>query len=339
MLLNAPQAAIAYRTACERGFAILAVNADSPAAIVDALEAARSVDAPVIVETSLWQLKGRSFGQGDPALGMARYLADCALLAQDPRYADVPLIFHTDHIKGPVTLPLLKQAVAGFPLNEARLRPSSISLDSSEMTEAENIGAIAAIAAEASRLDLPVTLEMEAGVDDGITPLEVTERLIRGVEGPHPGRLALYAPGAGTRHGYSAEGFPGFNPASIRAHADRAATICGRPIGIALHGSSGLSDDQLRAAVAAGVAKVNWSSDSLHLRAQAARRYWVEAEARLARDHREFKATAMDTGVQDAVATTYVPAVAERMRVLGGVNRGAILRQALGPAHSVGASA
>lgn len=339
MLLNAPQAAVAYRTARERGFAILAVNADSPAAIIDALEAARSVDAPVIVETSLWQLKGRSFGNGDAALGMARYLADCALLAEDARYADVPLIFHTDHIKGAVTLPLLKQAVAGFPLHEARLRPSSISLDSSEMTEAENIAAIGAIAAEAARLDLPVTLEMEAGIDDGITPLEVTERLIGGVEGPHPGRLALYAPGAGTRHGYSAEGFPGFDPTSIRAHADCAAAICGRPIGIALHGSSGLSDDQLRAAVAAGVAKVNWSSDSLNLRAQAARRYWIEAESRLARDHRDFKATAMDTAVQDAVATTYVPAIAERMRVLGSAGMGAVLRQAIGSARSLGAQA
>src|SRR6185369_6679997 len=49
-----------------------AVNADSHAAITDCLEAARECGAPIIIETSLWQLTGRSFGGGDAILGLAR---------------------------------------------------------------------------------------------------------------------------------------------------------------------------------------------------------------------------------------------------------------------------
>jgi fructose/tagatose bisphosphate aldolase len=329
MLLDARQAAMTYRLAREQQFALLAINADSPAAIVDCLEAAKRCDAPVIIETSLWQLQGRSFGAGNAALGMARYLADVTLLAEAPAYRDVPVIFHTDHIKGPETIPLLTQAIAGFPLGSARLTPSSVSLDSSAMSEDENIATLCRLCREADALRATLTLEMEAGVDDGITDHATTERLLRGIEEPHPGRLALYAPGAGTRHGYSADGFPGFQPSSIAAHAQLAERICGRPIGIALHGSSGLSDQQLRDGVAAGVCKVNWSSDSLHLRSQAAHRYWHEATPKLARDHAEFKITAMDTGMQDAIAASYIDAVVARMTVLGGVGEGARVRKAI----------
>ena len=62
MLLSPTQSRAALRCALEHQFAILAVNADSPAAITDCLEAARECDAPIIIETSLWQLTGRSFG-------------------------------------------------------------------------------------------------------------------------------------------------------------------------------------------------------------------------------------------------------------------------------------
>lgn len=337
MLLDALQSRILLRTAAERRFAILAINADSPACLYDCLSAAKQCDAPVLIETSLWQLKGHSFGAGDAARGMTRYLAELAVLCDSEEFRQVPVAYHTDHIKGPETLPLLCAAIAGFPLrfggNEVRLRPSTISVDSSELDEDANIALLCRLAREADSLRVPVTLEMEAGVDDGVTPVDVTERLVGGVERANPGHLFLFAPGVGTRHGFSEDGYPGFSPAAVAEHAAAATRICGRPIGIALHGSSGLSDQQLAQAVAAGVTKINWSSDSLHLRSQAAAAYWRDAGARLERTHRDFKATAMDDGVQRSIAASYIPTVVARMGVLGGHGAAAVVREAVAGAR------
>ena len=55
MLLAPEQTKELYRHAVENRYAILAVNADSHAAVTDVLVAAKELDAPVIIETSLWQ--------------------------------------------------------------------------------------------------------------------------------------------------------------------------------------------------------------------------------------------------------------------------------------------
>lgn len=322
MLLDALQARALFRCALENHFAILAVNADSPAAITDCLEAARECAAPILIETSLWQLTGRSFGNGDAALGLARYLADLTVLAASERYRAVPVVFHTDHIKGPLTLPLLTEAIRGLPFGEsgARLRPSTISLDSSELTEPENIAHIAALCAAARDANVPVTLEMEAGVDNGVSPLDVADRLLGEVEAAHPGNIHLWAPGVGTQHGFSENGYS-FSPDAVARHRERATQICGRPIGLALHGSSGLPESALREGVAAGVVKVNWSSESLLIRSQAAREFYAAHTADLEKSHPRWKATAMDHGVQSYIAARYVPKVAERIRILRGESK------------------
>jgi tagatose 1,6-diphosphate aldolase GatY/KbaY len=312
MLLNPHQARGLLESAVERKFAILAVNADSHAAVTDCLEAARECDAPIIIETSLWQLTGRSFGAGDPILGLARYLADLTALAKSERYRAVPVVFHTDHIKGPETMRILSAAIRGVPL-----RASTISLDSSEMTEAENIACICQLCEFARNAGAPLTLEMEAGVDAGVTAIEVADRLLGAVESRHPGHLALWAPGVGTQHGLSDKGYP-FSAEAVARHQKRASKICGRPIGIALHGSSGLPESDLRAGVAAGVAKVNWSSESLLIRSQAARDFFGSHAAELEKTHPQWKATAMDNGVQSFISARYVPKLIERIRTLGG---------------------
>lgn len=314
-LLSPVQARALLQCAIEERFAILAVNADSHAAVTDCLEAARECEAPIIIETSLWQLTGRSYGNGDPLLGLARYLADLTALAGSERYRGVPVIFHTDHIKGPDTIRILSAAIRGVPL-----RASTISLDSSELSEAENITLICRLCEIAKEAGVALTLEMEAGVDAGVTEIEVAERLLGAVESKHPGHLALWAPGVGTQHGLSDKGYP-FSAEAVAKHQKRASEICGHPIGLALHGSSGLKESDLRAGVAAGVAKVNWSSESLLFRSQAAQEYYATHTAELEKTHKAWKATAMDNGVQSFVAARYVPKVAERIRILGGAGK------------------
>jgi fructose/tagatose bisphosphate aldolase len=84
---------------------------------------------------------------------------------------------------------------------------------------------------------------------------------------------------------------------------------------------SGLRESDLRAEVAAGVAKVNWSSESLLLRSQATREYYDTYRAELEKSHPIWKATAMDHGVQSFGSARSVPRVAERIRILGGAGK------------------
>lgn len=313
MLLSPENARAFYRFAVENRFAALAVNADSPAAVVDCLIAAKERDAPIIIETSLWQLKGHSFGVGDPYLGVVRYLADLRILADSERFRDVPIIYHTDHIKGPETIRILKHAMESG--------ASSISLDSSELDHETNISYMSELCQYAIERDLEASLEMEAGVDDGVTPLEETKKLFGEVERRHPGYLSLWAPGVGTKHGLSSE-MEGFSPVAVKEHQALASDIAGRPIGIALHGSSGLSNEQLEAAVGAGVAKVNWSSESLLIRSAAAKAYFADNAEKLTKGHGQFKAAAMDNGLQDFISEQYTPRVEERISILGGAGKG-----------------
>jgi len=330
MLLDPLQSRIVFRTALERRFALLAVNADSPAAITDVLEAACSEDAPILIEASLWQLTGHSFGAGDPILGMARYLVQIALLASSERYHRVPVLFHTDHIRGPQTLPLLEASIQGLATGvaDAVLSPSTISVDSAVLAEAENIAALVRLGRVAEACARPVTLEMEAGVDDGVTPIPMAERLLGGVEVQTPGNVHLWAPGVGTRHGLGTQ--DAFSPDAVRAHQETASRLLGRPVGIALHGSSGLSAGALGDAVAAGVVKVNWSSESLLIRTRAAQEYFASHAAELTAGHPDWKSTAMDHGLQSHVASRYQPRVVERIQCLGASRRGADCRSALG---------
>ncbi len=331
MLLNPLQARTVFKHALEHHYAVLAVNADSPAAVNDCLEAALQANAPIIIETSLWQLTGHSFGMGDAWLGMKRFIAQLEVMAQSERYAKIPVLYHTDHIKGAVALPLLNDAVRGLPMTfggaRVLLSPSTISLDSSELSEAENIDAILELCTTANDSARAITLEMEAGVDDGLTPLDVAERLLGGVESKSPGRIALWAPGVGTRHGLGDQG--GFDAGTVAQHQLFASQLIGRPIGIALHGSSGLSTESLREAVAAGVSKVNWSSESLLLRSRTALEFYRAHTAQLEKTHQDWKNTAMDNGLQRFVSELYIPNVIERIALLGGAGRASDLAQLL----------
>ena len=327
MLLNALQTRRLIADALDKGYAVLAVNADSPAAVSDCLEAARQCDAPIIIETSLWQLTGHSFGVGEAAVGMARYLSGLAVLAESDRYRKVPVLFHTDHIKGSDTIPILSQAIRGlmfqFDGSTVMLRPSSISLDSSDLTMDENIAHVSTLCGVAERLGVPVSIEMEAGVDQGITPVEDAKILLGTVEEKHPHQVVMWAPGLGTKHGLGDDDYPEFSADNVVKQRELASEITGRDIGIALHGSSGLSETALGQGASAGLVKVNWSSESLLLRSTAAAEYYRESGGQLEKGHPEFKTTAMDNGVQSYISARYIPVVKHRIEVLNGTGTGA----------------
>ncbi len=321
MLLSPRGARELFKHALKNHYAVLAVNADSPAAVSDCLVAALGCDAPIVIEASLWQLEGRSFGAGNAIIGMARYLASLATLAGSQRFLSIPVVFHIDHIKGPQTEEILAAGLRGLvlevPDGSVTLHPSTISLDSSDLSQQQNIRLITALCDQAARAGVDVTLEMEAGIDAGLTPPDVTRNLLGEVERQHPGRVWLWAPGLGTKHGFSDDGYPAFSVETVASQLKLAQQITKREVGLALHGSSGLSEAALQTGVAAGIVKVNWSSQSLLLRSAAAAEYYRTREGALSKDHPDFKVAAMDNGVQSYVGGQYVPVVSERIRLLG----------------------
>lgn len=331
MLCDPLQSRIVLQHALENRYAILAINADSHAAINDCLEAALSMDAPVIIETSLWQLKGHSFGGGDAVLGVARYLANLAVLANAPKFRHIPVLYHTDHIKGPETMTILGAAIKGIPFEahgqSLKLRASTISLDASSLTHDETIEYISSLCALAEQAGVPVTLEMEDAVDEGITTEQVATKLLRGVEERHPGHIYLWAPGVGTQHGFGEN--MNFSYKTIETQVSLTKKITGREIGIALHGSTGLKSADLSAAARAGVIKVNWSTESLLIRSTAARSYYQQMEQQFDKKHPAWKDTVMDNGVSSFVAREYIPRVVERMKLLGGEGKASVLSQML----------
>jgi fructose-bisphosphate aldolase class II len=331
MLLDPLQSRIVFRHALENRYAILAINADSHAAITDCLEAALQADAPVIIESSLWQLEGHSFGAGDPIQGLARYIASIAVLANSERYKNIPVIYHTDHIKGPKTFSILEAAIKGTKLtvhNESLLlKASTISLDASEFTHEQTIGNICRLCAFAEQEALVVTLEMEDAVDEGITSEKVTTQLLSAVEERYPHHIHLWAPGVGTQHGFGEN--MNFSPKTIEQQLLLTKKITGREIGIALHGSTGLNDTDLREAAGAGVIKVNWSTESLFIRSNAARRYYEEQKEKLDKKHKEWKNTVMDNGINKYIAAEYLPRVVHRMKLLGAEGRAGSIMQML----------
>jgi len=325
MLLDPLQSRAQFGHALRHHYAILAVNADSHAAVTDVLEAAREAQAPVIIETSLWQLEGRAYGAGDAVLGLARYLAELAVLANGTRYRGVPVIYHTDHIRGPKTVAILTAALQGvevrLSVGTGLVRASTVSLDASSLTDDENVALVCRLAEIAAAAGAPATIEMEANVDEGPTPPERTRRLIAPVEARHPGVVWLWAPGLGTRHGLG-DGYPDFRVDRIGENVNLVRELTGRAVGLALHGSSGLDAASLSAAARAGVVKVNWSSESLLLRSGAARAYYEERAPQFDPKHPRWKETVMDNGVQSFIAARYVPRVAERMKLLGSGGQG-----------------
>lgn len=323
--------------ALQNRYAILAVNADSHAAITDCLEAALQVNAPVIIETSLWQLEGHSFGSGDAVTGVARYLADLAVIANSKKYTNVPVIYHTDHIKGPQTISILEAAIKGIPFqfhdSATTLSASTISLDASSFTHEETIRHMKHLCQFADTNNVPVTLEMEDAVDEGITSAEVAELLLGSIEQQFPDRIFLWAPGTGTKHGFGENMH--FSPKTIEQHIQLTKQITGREIGIALHGSTGLRNNDLSEASKAGVIKVNWSTESLYIRSNAAREYYHLMSDKMDKTHKEWKNTAMDNGVQRYVSAAYIPKVQERMLILGGEGQGGAAMKIIAKSQAV----
>ncbi|MER6246966.1 class II fructose-bisphosphate aldolase [Streptomyces griseorubiginosus] len=196
---------------------------------------AESLDAPVVLQVSENAVKFRH--------GRVLPLARAAVTAAER--AAVPVALHLDHVQSD---DLLREAAdAGF---------SSVMYDAARLPYAENLAATRAAADWAHSQGLWIEAELgEIGGKHGQPPLDA------------------HAPGARTdpaeaRAFVADSGVDALAVAVGSAHAmtERTATLdhdllkrlaAGLDVPLVLHGSSGVRDDELTAAVAGGIAKVN----------------------------------------------------------------------------------
>jgi len=226
------------------------------------------------------------FHGGDPR----PILAGCRAVAEA---ASVPLALHLDHVEDPSLIDLAISNAAAWGLG-------SIMVDASRLDDAANVAATADAARRARDAGLWVEAELgEVGGKDG-----------------------AHAPGVRTdpddAAGYvAATGVDGLAVAVGSSHAMRERTagvdvelvarIAARvPVPLVLHGSSGVADDTIRSAVAAGIRKVNVGT-ALNIAGTGAVREHLAAHPD-AVDPRPYTAAA-----RDAMAST----VAHFVRLLG----------------------
>lgn len=209
------------------------IDYNSGRAIVDG---AQELDAPIIVQLSVKTIKLWGF---KPIGAWVRSLA---------AGVDVPVALHLDHCKD---LEVIKGCIdAGW---------TSVMFDGSALPFEENLAQTkqAYELACAAGIGLEAELGAIGGVEDDKSVAEedanladVDECVVFCQEMPE---LAVFAPAIGTAHGF----YKG-EPKIAYDRLEKISRLTGMPI--ALHGGTGLSDEQFHRCIAAGCAKVNIST-------------------------------------------------------------------------------
>ena len=233
MPLAATGALVAEATAART--AVAAFNVITLEHVEAVVAGAEAADAPVILQVSENAVRYR-YGR---LLPLARAAAATAEAAR------VPVALHLDHVQSDE---LLRQAVdAGF---------SSVMYDAARLPFDENLAATRAAADWGHANGLWVEAELgEVGGKDGAAPLDAHAPGAR----TDPGEARAYVSDSGVDALAVAIG-------SSHAMTTRTASLDhellkqlseGLDVPLVLHGSSGVSDDELTAAVRGGIAKVN----------------------------------------------------------------------------------
>ncbi|MDO4584014.1 MAG: class II fructose-bisphosphate aldolase [Planctomycetia bacterium] len=216
----------------EKKFAIPAFNVYNMETAIAVIHAAEETRSPVIMQSY-----SRLF-----SYGTAFYLAPVVLKSAEE--AKVPVCFHLDHGADETAV-----------LRALRYGCTGIMFDASSLSLEENIAATKNVVDLCEAVGVPV--EGELG-HIGTTKEDVSEFVYTEVADAvrfvaETGVVAL-AIAVGTAHGRYKKA-PQVNVSRI---AEISAAI---PASVVLHGGSGIPDEQVRAAIDAGIRKVNFGTD------------------------------------------------------------------------------
>ena len=220
--------------AFESRYGVPAINIFNDLTMEAVLAGAVEARSPVILQTSVKTV--RSIG--------SRVLFD--MWQSLTRGIEVPVTLHLDHCpdRG-----VISDCLAGG--------WNSVLFDAHELDVAENLRQTTEVVAEARRTGAHVEGEIEGiqGVEDGIgsDDAPTIQTLEIAVDFIQRTGVDVFAPAIGNAHGQ-------YKAAPVLDHERVTALVEATGIPMALHGGTGLSDDQFRDLVARGCAKVNIST-------------------------------------------------------------------------------
>ncbi|WP_298460974.1 class II fructose-bisphosphate aldolase [uncultured Cellulomonas sp.] len=235
-------------------YAVAAINVVNDLTTEAVLAAAVEEAAPVILQTSVKTV--RMYGR-DQLIGLIRGLAEPV---------PVPVAVHLDHC--PDRAVIFDCLAGGW---------NSVLFDAHRLDVAENLRQTVEVVAEARRYGAHVEGEIEGiqGVEDGlgsdaapvVQSLEVAVDFIRrtGVD--------CFAPAIGNAHGR-------YKAAPTLDHQRVSDLVAATGVPMALHGGTGLSDEQFTDLIARGCAKVNISTALKETYMRSSLEFLRDAEAR-----------------------------------------------------------
>src|SRR3954466_4082810 len=257
--------------AARGGYAYPAINVTSSEALNAAIRGFAEAGSDGIVQLTTGAARYLAGASGDAARG-ARALA--AFAHEVAEAYPVTIALHTDHCP-PEELDGFLRPLLGDSLARGRPLFNSHMFDGSTLALEENLGVSSALLDDCAAAG--VVLELECGVvggeEDGLSAAGVaaerlyttTGDLLRVAEALGTGERGRYLLAAtfGNVHGVHAPGRVKLRPEILGdGQAALAAAHPGARFQYVFHGSSGSSDDDIRAAIAHGVVKINLDSDA-----------------------------------------------------------------------------
>jgi len=264
----------------DNSYALPAVNCTSSSTINATLEAAKKCNSPVIIQVSNG---GGAFMVGksikDPNAAAAGSVALAMHVRCVAKYYGVPVVLHSDHCAKKL-LPwfdgMLKAneeffAQYGEPLFSSHM------LDLSEEPDEENIAICVEYFKRMTKMKM--MLEMEIGItggeEDGVNNEDVDpEKLYTTPQQVYNVYEALskispmfsVAAAFGNVHGVYKPGNVKLSPEKLLGHQEYTKKMISspldRPIFLVMHGGSGSTDEEIKAAVDNGVIKMNIDTDT-----------------------------------------------------------------------------
>ncbi|MPQ47391.1 class II fructose-bisphosphate aldolase [Marinifilum sp. N1E240] len=270
-----------FQVAKEEGFAIPAVNVVGTNSINAALEAAKEVNSPIIIQFSNG---GASFfaGKGMKAEGQSAAIigaiAGAKYVHAVAEHYGIPVILHTDHaakkllpwIDGLLTAGEEFFAQCGKPLFSSHM------LDLSEESLEENIGTCAKYLERMDKIGMTIEIELgcTGGEEDGVDNTDMDNSLLY----TQPEDVALayetllkvssrftIAASFGNVHGVYKPGNVVLTPKILlnsQSFISEKYSVANNTVDFVFHGGSGSSLEEIREAISYGVIKMNIDTDT-----------------------------------------------------------------------------
>ncbi len=260
-----------YRRAQAERFALIANNIAEPNVLLGILAAYEEARSDLLVQVSVGAAKFA--GGGKPLAGLRALVRYVQALAVDTK---IGVFVNLDHVTPDQVDAFIRPALA-----EGLC--SSVMIDASALPFADNIRATRTVVELARPYEVLVEGELGLikGVEDEISSEEAfytnPDEALRFVTETEVDLLAI---SVGTEHGVSAGRELNLRP-DIAHAVDARLRTAHLPRPLVLHGASGLSADQVRTLVQAGVCKVNKDTTYQYVYARAAAEFFARSGAEI----------------------------------------------------------